>query len=135
MAKCWSLGAYNYRSSTVLMSAELYDPSSGTWTSTGNTTQGDRMNHTATLLPDGQVLVAGGLVGSDIPASTLASAELYTPVVTPPTPSPTPTLPPVTGPVSKMWYFAEGRAGAGFDEFLTLGNPDRALTARSISPI
>jgi hypothetical protein len=38
-------------------------------------------------------------------------------------PSPTPTLPPVTGPVSKVWYFAEGRAGAGFREFLTLGNP------------
>jgi hypothetical protein len=47
--------------------------------------------------------------------------------VTPPTPgsspSPAPTLPPVSGPVSKVWYFAEGRAGAGFDEFLTLGNP------------
>jgi outer membrane protein assembly factor BamB len=43
---------------------------------------------------------------------------------TPPTPSPTPTPPPeVTGPVSKVWYFAEGRAGAGFKEFLTLGNP------------
>ena len=40
-----------------------------------------------------------------------------------PTPTPTPTLPPVTGPVSKIWYFAEGRAGHGFDEFLTLGNP------------
>ncbi len=40
-----------------------------------------------------------------------------------PTPPPTPTLPPVSGPVSKIWYFAEGRAGAGFDEFLTLGNP------------
>ncbi|MGZ6386520.1 MAG: glycoside hydrolase family 5 protein, partial [Ktedonobacteraceae bacterium] len=39
------------------------------------------------------------------------------------TPSPTPTLPPVTGPVSKVWYFAEGRVGAGFSEFLTLGNP------------
>src|SRR6266568_2547905 len=40
-----------------------------------------------------------------------------------PTPSPTPTPPPVSGPVSKVWYFAEGRAGAGFKEFLTLGNP------------
>ena len=39
------------------------------------------------------------------------------------TPSPTPTLPPVSGPVSKVWYFAEGRVGAGFSEFLTLGNP------------
>ncbi len=43
--------------------------------------------------------------------------------VTSSSPTPTPTLPPVTGPVSKLWYFAEGRAGAGFKEFLTLGNP------------
>lgn len=28
------------------------------------------------------------------------------------------------GPVSKTWYFAEGRVGAGFKEYLTLGNPD-----------
>jgi endoglucanase len=41
----------------------------------------------------------------------------------PPTPDPSPTPPPVSGPVSKQWYFAEGRAGAGFKEFLTLGNP------------
>ncbi|HEX9132624.1 MAG TPA: PQQ-binding-like beta-propeller repeat protein, partial [Ktedonobacteraceae bacterium] len=48
------------------------------------------------------------------------------PTSTPPTPSPTtsPTPPPaVSGPVNKLWYFAEGRAGAGFKEFLTLGNP------------
>lgn len=39
-------------------------------------------------------------------------------------PSPTPTPPPVTNaPVSKQWYFAEGRVGAGFKEWLTLGNP------------
>lgn len=30
---------------------------------------------------------------------------------------------PAVGPVSKTWYFAEGRVGAGFNEFLTLGNP------------
>ncbi len=48
----------------------------------------------------------------------------YANVVPPsPTPSPSPTPPPVSGPVSKQWYFAEGRAGAGFKEFLTLGNP------------
>ncbi len=41
-----------------------------------------------------------------------------------PPPSPTPTLPPVSGPVNKLWYFAEGRAGGGFKEFLTLGNPN-----------
>jgi endoglucanase len=27
-------------------------------------------------------------------------------------------------PVSKTWYFAEGRVGQGFNEYLTLGNPD-----------
>ena len=35
-------------------------------------------------------------------------------------------MPPVSGPVSKLWYFAEGRAGGGFKEFLTLGNPTSA---------
>ncbi len=30
------------------------------------------------------------------------------------------------GPTAKTWYFAEGRVGAGFQEFLTIGNPDPA---------
>lgn len=29
-----------------------------------------------------------------------------------------------TPPVNQTWYFAEGRVGAGFTEYLTLGNPD-----------
>ena len=52
-------------------SAELYDPVSKTWTATGNLAIG-RDYHTATLLPDGKVLVAGGYSG-------IASAELYDP--------------------------------------------------------
>ena len=45
-------------------------------------------------------------------------------------PTPTPTLIPPSGnpPVSKTWYFAEGRIGGGFNEFLTLGNPDPSQT-------
>lgn len=31
------------------------------------------------------------------------------------------------GPVSKTWYFAEGRAGKGFKQFLTLDNPDSSV--------
>src|SRR6266581_3959503 len=57
-------------------------------------------------------------VPTPTPTPTLGTTPI--PTVSPP-PSPTPS--PVSGPVSKVWYFAEGRAGAGFKEFLTLGNP------------
>jgi large repetitive protein len=49
--------------------------SSGTWTSTGNLNVA-RTGHTATLLPNGEVLVAGG---EDVNGNILASAELYSP--------------------------------------------------------
>jgi WD40 repeat protein len=58
-----------------LSSAELYDPSRGTWTATGSMTEA-RTLHTDTLLPDGKVLVAGGEFRS---GSDLSSAELYDP--------------------------------------------------------
>src|SRR5439155_1166664 len=57
-------------------SAELYDPITRTWTNTGSFAVA-RWDHTATLLPNGQVLVAGGL-GTD-GVTHLASAELYDP--------------------------------------------------------
>src|SRR6266571_4821638 len=51
----------------ALNSAELYDPATGTWSSTANLVTA-RGSHTATLLPSGKVLVVGG-----------NSAELYDP--------------------------------------------------------
>ena len=60
----------------TLKRAELYDPASGTWAKTGRLANA-RYGHTATLLPDGKVLAAGGLVS--FPPDVLASAELYDP--------------------------------------------------------
>ena len=57
-------------------SAELYNPISRTWLATA-TMAVARRNHTATLLANGTVLVAGGI--PDDPAS--ASAELYAPSI------------------------------------------------------
>ena len=56
---------------TVFDSVELYNPGTGTWTATG-TMGSPRQGHTATLLPNGNVLVAGGGTGA-------VSAELYDP--------------------------------------------------------
>ena len=55
--------------------AELYDPTTGTWSATGNPVVG-RQYPTATLLPNGKVLVAGGIGSGNI---VLNSTELYDP--------------------------------------------------------
>ena len=69
-------GAQNSQSGFPPMtSAELYDPSSGTWRAAGAMGV-PRYMHSATLLADGMVLVAGGM---DENGSPLASAELYDP--------------------------------------------------------
>jgi hypothetical protein len=61
----------------ALATCELYDPGSGQWTTTGALTNAHGDHHTATLLPNGKVLLAGGYNSSN---GYLASAELYDPV-------------------------------------------------------
>jgi hypothetical protein len=63
-------------SPNVTSSAELYDPTSGTWSVTGSLNVA-RAFHSAVLLSSGKVLVIGGR-GNDLTGS-LQSAELYDP--------------------------------------------------------
>ena len=71
------VGGYDGRPPTVLNSAELYDPATGTWGITGNLNTPRAGWHTATLLPNGKVLVVGGIFDRD--GHTTNSAELYDP--------------------------------------------------------
>jgi N-acetylneuraminic acid mutarotase len=66
-------------SGVVLSSAEIYNPIADFWSLTDRLDVA-RFNHTATLLPTGKVLVAGGVAGNDgVSANYLASAEVYDP--------------------------------------------------------
>jgi hypothetical protein len=59
---------------TPLKTAELYDPSTNTWSSTGSMAVA-RRGHTATLMLDGKILVTGGFDG----AIESAATEIYDP--------------------------------------------------------
>ena len=59
----------------VTTSAELYNPATGTWTSTG-AMRATRMAMTGTVLPNGKALVAGGQTAA---SDALSSSELYNP--------------------------------------------------------
>jgi hypothetical protein len=100
------LGPICYFGGTVA-SAELYDPVSGTFTATGSMTTA-REIHTATLLNDGKVLVAGGESYGGIGASpqVTANAELYTPLAL----IPAPRLSPLSGDgQGAIWHSASGQ--------------------------
>jgi hypothetical protein len=82
----WSVGAAGGEFFYLTVnSAELYDPLAGTFSDTGNMATDREYGHTATLLNDGSVLVAGGLhiVHPPEPYVTvvLSSAEIYHPGV------------------------------------------------------
>src|SRR5205807_10046166 len=61
----------------VFNNAELYNPATGSWTSTGNLVTA-RADHAATLLSNGKVLVAGGFIDYGL-AQVTNRSELYDP--------------------------------------------------------
>jgi len=63
--------------SGAIAAAEIYDPSTGTWSVTGSMTS-PRFEHTATLLDDGRVLVVGAELAPDY---LVAATELYDPAM------------------------------------------------------
>jgi hypothetical protein len=63
---------------TALATAELYDPTANTWTLTGSMGSPAYL-HTASLLPSGNVLVAGGLSGANPTWTVLNSSTEYNP--------------------------------------------------------
>jgi hypothetical protein len=69
------VGGYTYDSACcALASAEIYDPTTGTFSPTGSMTTA-RRNLTATLLNNGTVLIAGGYNGTNLDAP-----EIYNPI-------------------------------------------------------
>ncbi len=80
-------GVAGSSSNGALAASELFDPGTGAFTATGDLGIG-RLGHTATLLGDGRVLIAGGADNFNItstsgatpvPMASSTSAELYDP--------------------------------------------------------
>lgn len=74
------LVAGGYNGSSAVTSAQLFDPNTGTWSTTGSLKTG-RSFATATDLGDGtgRVLIAGGFTSTFYGWSTLKTAEIYNP--------------------------------------------------------
>ncbi|WP_437840601.1 Kelch repeat-containing protein [Sorangium sp. So ce1153] len=68
--------------SPTTANAELFDPSTNTWTTAGATTATSpkRFEHTATRLLDGKVLITGGIQAGSSPATYLKSTGIFDPV-------------------------------------------------------
>ena len=57
-------------------SMEFYEPNTGNWATATNQMTSARVGHSATLLPNGKVLLVGGLLDGN----ALTTAEVFDPV-------------------------------------------------------
>lgn len=108
---CWFAGS--------IATAELYDPSTGAFAATGSMTAA-RETHTATLLKDGRVLIAGGVSygGIGIYYGGTRSAELYSPEA----PVPAPVLGSVSGEAQGAVFHAGTRQLVTADDPAVVGD-------------
>jgi galactose oxidase-like protein len=83
-------------------STELFDPATGRWTRTAPMLT-PRAFHTATLLPSGKVLIAGGASGG----TTTSSAEIYSPLTLNPWNT-------TVAPRQTISFAASGGVGSGY---------------------
>jgi hypothetical protein len=113
---------------TSLDSAELYDPTTGTFSPSGPMTDG-RVFQTSSVLPDGRVLIAGGLPDGRVYANNpafLASAELYDPT--------TGTFA-ATGPMADMRVYHTATVLADGRVLLIAGAVDQGVTTLASAEI
>lgn len=61
---------------TILNTAEVFNPATGTWKATATNLVRPRLAHSVTLLSNGEVLVAGGYAAANEPTTTV---EIYDP--------------------------------------------------------
>jgi len=74
-------GGINWDDGTALDTAEVYDPVAQTFTALNATMAEIRVGHTATLMRNGLVLLAGGCAGgANTCSAASSSAEVYDPV-------------------------------------------------------
>jgi hypothetical protein len=72
-------GSNDYNGNSLRIGADLYDPATGTFSAAGSMSI-PRSDHTATLLPNGKVLITGGLTKDQMYGQKAAkTAELFDP--------------------------------------------------------
>jgi len=113
-----------FANQTALSSSEIYDPATGTWTTTPGAMTVQRNQAAGTLLPSGKVLMVGGL---DTNRNNQLSADLFDPATG--TWTPTAGAPAQAHTAGTVTRLADGRALAVGGDF-----PGNALASEIYDP-